>query len=1524
MKAKRFYSEIRFTLGRLFPGLVLLSLSRPADANPIGLTVQGGTATVSVNGSQFTINAGNNAQLNWQSFNIATGEKTIFNQPSASSIVWNRVNDPNPSQIFGTIQANGVVVLLNSSGFYFGPNSFVGAAGLVVSTANCLPPQNAGGAWVFNGPPVLKSIINYGTIQVGHGGSAFLIADQVENHGDISAPGGSIGFAAGQTVTLSERPDGRGMSMAVTLPQGSVDNVGRIVADAGTVALNAKVVNQGGFISANSVQNQNGVIELVAAESLNLGAGSQILAQGDDSSTGSAGGKVTLKSDNLFSDATGSRIVTTGGAHGGNGGDIEVSAPNITSLNSAMDARAQSGFTGGEFLLDPVNIILGNAGGGVVPNNGTVAYNSAPGTLNLNVNTAFLNKNFSNIRLQASGDITVSDNTAWDLSASTGMSGGQLTLQAGGNVVFNNGAQIVDANNWAVALTAGYDFLHSLVTPGAGSVLLNGNSSIQTSSGAIGLTAGKDITVGAGYVITTGGGGIDAHALTGSIDTGSSGQGYAFKLNASSILTAYDLSHGLGGISTMAGGDVNLTAGGNISSVLPGKKGFFYNGNFISAQNSDYSTAGAGAYGKQAGDVNIVAGGNVTGHYLVAKGNGSIFAGVQMDASGNPVTDLSGNYVLGTTGSAGTAQLSPNLALSLISGGWNVTAAQNIFLQEVRNPNGVFNVTGSSSVRHLFDYADGDYVKLTAGNAVQLGGTFSGLPRVDQLNVPMILPGNLDIKAGAGGVTLVGDSTFNQMILFPSPQGGLVINTTGGGSLIGKLPTSAGAPQIFNLIVSDSGSKQYKNGSSFGLNDHANTPVHQGHPTTLQLNISGDMNLLALIAPEAAQITVGGDMKNCRFQGMNLLDGDVTRITVGGDIINRGAFTSVDLSSVTGAAAPLLSYLSQSLDGSVSVAQLVNSFYYNPVSKILTYQNIPGVSLASVLQLLQNLTVQKLDRLGNPLWLDVDQTIPDSQVISVMNSATAAALLAKYNSLGAIPAGNLGYAIGGGGKFEINARNMDLGTTPGIQSKGVGFYRAPSGFPLANLFIHGADVDVHLGGNLVMYSSSIASLNGGNISIDAGGAVSVGSSDFSVTTTGARGIYTAGSGDVKVVAHDDINVNGSRIASYDGGNVTVRSANGNINAGTGGFGYVTLTAYYVDPLTRQVYTDNPTIPGSGILATTFPERNANYPAPEAKVGNILVETPNGNVNASAGGIVQLPLNKSKNPDATVTVLAGYELQNGTPALVLSAQNVVTDFTLANAGSRLLLVGSDGKPVLDAHGNPIHIAQLSNADPHKPKTSFTDNSSVSFGDLSKTLSERHQRLQLVGSGDQALKDSDGKSIYVTQVKDGSDVPTAVLGRNINVEGSGVIASNAKLKATGDIRGLIFARNNIDVVAQQNVNVTALGQGQVNVGAGGSVSGTIIGVGGVSASGSSIDAALLSQNISASGDTSGAKEGFAQGTAANAASVGASNEETTKVAKTSDTTEEDDAKRKKPVSIALAQKVSRVTVILPPAETKPAKL
>ena len=1514
-------------LRRLVTGILTLGIASNAMANPTGMSVQHGTATTVANGSRLTVTASQNAFLNWQSFNIGAGETTIFQQPSAGSIVWNRINGQNPSQIYGSLQANGVVVLLNSSGFYFGPNSFVSAAGLVVSTANCMPPQNAGGSWEFNGPPPLASIVNYGQIKIGSGGSAFLIADQVENHGTIAAPGGAIGLAAGQTVLLSDRPDGRGMSMKVTLPHGSVDNDGHLIADGGTIAMNAKVVNQNGFLQADSVRNQNGVIELVASDQLTLGANSQISASGDNSPAGSAGGNVTLQSGNNFSDDAGSQIIVTGGAQGGNGGNVEISAPNVQSLNSSINARAQAGWTAGKLLLDPDYIILDTSGSDSA-GSGTVLAGDNPGTtLDLNVNSAFANLAVSDIILQAAYDITLTAGTAWDLSGTIGanlggVTGGQLTLEAGRNIIFGDSSSISDANNWSVTLKAGVNFSSGVVQAGSGSICLTGGQingaaqtvggSIQTTGGSISLNAGQDIQTGtgslidlnggyplvlesasgtislnagrdilvgsgsgSGSVVTTGGGtitatagrdlqmndsslttlgggditvtaerdiqvgsgsittvnggNITATATTGSVNTGTDAGGYQFNdvtgtstdpiYQVAGVPTSdnpYPFPGSLGGISTAAGGDVKITAGLDIISYLP------------DSVNKVTTDAGSGAFGS--GNVTLSAGRNVVGHYVVALGAGTINAGVN---AGTTAADP--GYATGDP--EPTPQ--EELALSLINGSWNVQATYDINLQEVRNPNGVFNEQGTvrSKGYHFFNYAAADSVTLDAGNSVDLLG--DNVPRNsdESLAVPIIYPSTLNISAGAGGVVLGSD-----VILFPSPQGSLSITTTGGGAFesqayadyltaLAAYDQLSAADQLSTpppvmptieaqLIMSDSSRTRYvPNVDAFGASDHAATPVHfpAGDATTVALNISGDMDNIDLTVPEAAQVNVVGNMNNDGFAGQNLFPGDVTSINVGltakanmensglldpntdsgikvgGDILDQSAYSSVQVASL-----PDLSQLVfADIDGQpVSLADLASRLQYNPTTGTLTFQGQMNSTYESYLT---SLNIWNVDQNGNLLY-EQDGVTPLTHAVSFLDPATANQLYQE--SLNAPAGQNPGYFIGGSGQFDINANNVNLGSTHGIQSVGPGNNGA-----LASIchFTQGANINLDLSGYLDTFSTTISSPNGGNISIDAGGYVNVGSTTLNGNDQYVRGIFTAGQGNVTVIAGGDINVNGSRIAAYDGGNVTVESLQGNVDAGNGGTGSVGVEEIYVDPVTYQVYNYSPSIPLSGILAMTFPPRATYFPAPAYAVGNVLVETPQGNITATAAGIVQLPLNSLDSSTATVTLLAGE----------------------------------------DANGNVISP-----------------------------------------------------------------------GRNIDVSGSGAIGSVVTLKASGDISGLVFARNDANVNAQQNVNVTVLAEGTANVSAGGNVSGTIIGVGGITASGSSVDASLLSNN-SISGATSG-QSGLAQGTAANATSQSMASEDATKaVASTDDT---DDEKKKKGKGVTLAQKTGRVTVILPSKQSQ----
>jgi filamentous hemagglutinin family protein len=1322
---------------------VVLLFATNALANPQGLTVQSGTASAIVNGNQLHITASHNAFLNWQSFNIGAGETTTFIQPSASSVVWNRINDANPSQIYGNLTANGVVVLLNQSGFYFGPNSFVSAAGLVVSTAPVGPIDSSAGLfWQFNGAPPSASIINYGQINIGAGGAAFLIADQIHNHGTISAPGGNIGLLAGQEVLLSERPDGRGLSAAVTLPWGAVDNRGRLIADAGTIALNAKVVNQAGLVQANSVREQNGIIELFATDAITLAATSELSAQGDREGV-SVGGEIVIKSEGTYGDAVGSAIRVGGGGQGGDGGFVEVSAPYMNAIRSEIDGRATPGYRGGQLLIDPQDIIIGFSGSGL--GSGTVGAGDPPaaGTLNLDVNSSFLG--FSQITLQATRDITLATGVSWDLVNSTGLSepGSLLKLEAGRNITLSSGASILAGNNWSVTLQAGRNFsLSDAVLAGTGNILLSGNASLQALNGQINLLAGNNITVGSGHVRTIAGGSINAHAVGGSINTGTKANGFVF------LPTGYQVSPDLGGISTANGGNVSLTAGLDILSFLPSAGG-------------SQTDAGSGAFGAAPGNVTITAGRDVGGHFVVRNGSGAVTAGRNAGIS----TRL--------------------LALSLVSGGWTVNAGNDVLLQEVRNPNGVFNNLGASASanRHRFDYSPDAYTVLSGGNSVQLRGT--GLPRyldVFSQGIPAIYPGTLEINAGAGGVIL-----GNDVILFPSPNGNLKITTTDGGSLVG---TKSG--DLAQLIVSDSGKTQYRAFGDFGVADRSGNLLHLNDPEPVTLDIAGDMRGILLAVPKRAEINIGGDMINSRFDGQNLQADDVTVINVAGDVLNRNEFTSVPSAKPNfGLFDPVLNLVYPPLLG--GAAGVESRFSYNETTGELTFQ---GRMTGEQLQALLNLTVRAFDASGQPLFL------PNGEPQTVSAEFVSATVLQQLYALSQdVPLNSdTGYRLGGGGRFDLTANNMDLGATVGIVSQGP---RANAA--LASRFTEGADINLVLGGNLVMFSTKIASLNGGDITIVAAGEINAGSRDFVASDSAARGIFTVDQSDVTVIARGDININGSRIAAYDGGNVLVRSLEGNIDAGTGGGGSAAVEKIYVDPITRQIRSYTPTIPGSGILATTFPPSlDSAFPRSVNQVGDILVETPRGNIIASSGGIVQIPLNGIGNSLGTVTLRAGTK---------------------------------------DANGNVIYVG------------------------------------------------------------------------DIDASGSGVIGSTVKLEASGDIKGLVFARGNLDIEANQNVTVTALAGGNARVDAGDTISGTIIGVGSVAASGASVDASLLSQNVTTSGDASSSQVGFGQANAAGATSQGLQADDSAKQAAEGEKSDEDAELKKNRTTPRIAKTTGRVTVILP---------
>src|ERR1700733_9390883 len=109
----------------------------PASANPAGGQVASGSASISSSANALNIKqSSEGVVIDWSSFNVARGQTTIFKQPNSEAIAVNRIGGDSASQIFGTLDANGRVVLINGDGLLFGKGSVVDVGSLVATSSD--------------------------------------------------------------------------------------------------------------------------------------------------------------------------------------------------------------------------------------------------------------------------------------------------------------------------------------------------------------------------------------------------------------------------------------------------------------------------------------------------------------------------------------------------------------------------------------------------------------------------------------------------------------------------------------------------------------------------------------------------------------------------------------------------------------------------------------------------------------------------------------------------------------------------------------------------------------------------------------------------------------------------------------------------------------------------------------------------------------------------------------------------------------------------------------------------------------------------------------------------------------------------------------------------------------------------------------------------------------------------------------------------------------------------------------------
>ncbi len=246
---------------------------------PEGEVIQG-TATFSQSDPKTVeIRVSHKAIIHYPHFNIAKDEKVRFIQPDRSSTALNRIVGKDPSQIFGSLQANGKVFLINPNGIIFGPESQISVGSLIASTLDIDDADFMKGKYRFSLKPEAKGsqIVNKGQITAGPEGLIALIAPHVKNEGVITAQVGKVGFLAAEKAVIDFTGDGL-ISFAVEggLESAIIEHLGKISAPQGEVYLHLKtadsaiksVINVEGLVEGNRVVQENGMIRVAHTSSI--------------------------------------------------------------------------------------------------------------------------------------------------------------------------------------------------------------------------------------------------------------------------------------------------------------------------------------------------------------------------------------------------------------------------------------------------------------------------------------------------------------------------------------------------------------------------------------------------------------------------------------------------------------------------------------------------------------------------------------------------------------------------------------------------------------------------------------------------------------------------------------------------------------------------------------------------------------------------------------------------------------------------------------------------------------------------------------------------------------------------------------------------------------------------------------------------------------------------------------------------------------------------------------------------------
>ncbi|MFP3937965.1 MAG: filamentous hemagglutinin N-terminal domain-containing protein [Phycisphaerae bacterium] len=432
----------------------LLMLGDGAQAAPENPNVKHGQASFENNGSQTTVTAGNNAVIDYSSFNITPDESVRFIQPGERARVLNRIMQGGPSQIEGALTANGHVYLVNPAGVYFAGTAQIDVAGLHAAAGHMSVSDFVNGVDRFT--DLSGEVVNAGDINAD---SVSLVGRQVTNTGNIDA-GNVLAMVAGNDVYLFEQ-GGRisvhvdGSNLGEAAAGGSGEKTRDGVTNDGNIRAGKQVTLGAGDMYSLAIRNRGkitaagGEVQVLANDgNISLAEGSSISASGDDNGDG---GEVIVNAvDGATFFAKDSVIDVSGGPAGGDGGFAEVSGKLVDFHGSVKT----DGENQGTLLIDPYDIYIkepGDDDGEIA--DGEILYDEPNIIDDVNISPSALAALTGNIFIQAWNSIFVEEDVNLvnnndvmlqamfnDVVFNAGFFGARdLTVEAGatGEIIFN-------------------------------------------------------------------------------------------------------------------------------------------------------------------------------------------------------------------------------------------------------------------------------------------------------------------------------------------------------------------------------------------------------------------------------------------------------------------------------------------------------------------------------------------------------------------------------------------------------------------------------------------------------------------------------------------------------------------------------------------------------------------------------------------------------------------------------------------------------------------------------------------------------------------------------------------------------------------------------------------------------------------------------------------------------------------------------------------------------------------------------